>query len=373
MAQRYLPELGANNRCFSFAAGPGVMPGAVLKQAQRELLDWNNSGISLLETPFTSIRFKNLIQQVREDLRQLLNIPAHYRILFMHGGASAQFSLVPLNLLGRHESADYVETGYWSVKNMREASRYCRVNIAASSAESGFDRMPNQWQADPQAAYCHITSNETANGVQFHHDPDIGDIPLVADMTSDFLSRPVEISHYGLIYAGAQKNIGPAGLTIVIVREDLLDRAHSATPSMFNYRMQAEAESMLNTPLTHAIYLAGLVFRWVDAQGGVMVMARKSIERSTRLYEAIERSAGFYHCHVKPEHRSHMNVCFTLNDATLTEKFLADAEIAGLHYLKGHPMIGGIRASIYNAMPDEGVEALTGFMQHFAEAHQRNV
>lgn len=370
MVRHFSDEPVMDNRLYNFAAGPGVMPAAVLEQAQREFLDWNKSGISLLETPFTGVSFKKLMQEVRDDLRQLLAIPDNYEVLFIHGGASAQFSLVPLNLLGKQSSADYVETGYWSAKTMREAGRYCQVRVAASSAATGFDRMPDAWQVDPQAAYCHVTSNETANGVQFHHDPDTGDVPLIADMTSDFLSRPVDISRYGLIYAGAQKNIGPAGLTLVIVRKDLLGRAHAATPSIFNYCLQAEADSMLNTPLTFAIYLAGLVFRWIESQGGLEMIAQNSFRRSARLYQAIDDSDGFYCCPVQTPHRSCMNVCFSLSSKAQTEKFLLEAETSGLHHLKGHPMIGGIRASLYNAMPDDGVDALIHFMRYFAENYR---
>lgn len=358
---------------FNFAAGPGVMPAAVLAQAQREFLNWNGSGLSMLETPFTGEAFKAVLRQARDDLRALLNIPDNYHILFMHGGASAQFSLVPLNLLGGLERADYIETGYWSRKNMREASRYCNVNIAASSSDSGFDRMPEVWQLDSGAAYCHITSNETANGVQFYDIPDSGDLPLVADMTSDFLSRPLDVQHYGLIYAGAQKNIGPAGLTIVIVRDDLLGRAHPATPAVFNYQVQVEADSMLNTPITFAVYLAGLVFRWVAEAGGVAVMARNSEQRSARLYHAIDSSDGFYRCSVQPAHRSRMNVCFTLANDALTPLFLSTAAAEGLLNLKGHPMAGGVRASLYNAMPEAGVAALVNFMQYFTEEHRHHV
>lgn len=349
------------------------MPATVLAQAQREFLNWNGSGISMLETPFTGEAFKSVLRQARDDLRALLNIPDNYHILFMHGGASAQFSLVPLNLLGGLDRADYIETGYWSRKNMHEASRYCNVNIAASSSATSFDRMPEIWRLDPRAAYCHITSNETANGVQFHDIPDTGNLPLVADMTSDFLSRPIDVQRYGLIYAGAQKNIGPTGLTIVIVRDDLLGRAHPATPAVFNYQLQAEAGSMLNTPLTFAVYLAGLVFRWVDDMGGIAMMARNSAQRSAQLYRAIDGSDGFYHCPVQPAYRSCMNICFTLTNEVLTSLFLSTAAVKGLVNLKGHPMTGGIRASLYNAMPDAGVTALITFMQRFVEEHRHYV
>jgi phosphoserine aminotransferase len=366
-----LPETA--RKVFNFAAGPGVMPAEVLQQARQDFLDWDGSGLSMLETPFTGDAFKNVLRQAREDLRALLNIPDNYRILFMHGGASAQFSLVPLNLLGDKRQADYVETGYWSAKNMREARRYCEVNIAASSAATGYDRMPHEWRLNPASAYCHITSNETANGVQFHYLPDTGDMPLVADMTSDFLSRPFDVARYGLIYAGAQKNVGPAGVTVVIVRDDLLGRAHPATPTVFNYTAQAEADSMLQTPVTFSIYLAGLVFRWISTRGGLAAMEQNSLRRSTRLYNAIDNSDGFYRCPVLSTYRSRMNVCFTLADDALTPTFLSDAAGAGLLHLKGHPMAGGIRASLYNAMPDAGVAALIAFMQDFAEAHRHHV
>ena len=358
---------------YNFSAGPAVMPAAVLAQAQRELVNWNDSGISMLETPFTGDAFKDVLKQARDSLRVLLNIPDNYHILFMHGGASAQFSLVPLNLLGSVNRADYIETGYWSRKTMREASRYCNVNIAASSSVTGFDRMPEAWQLDSGAAYCHITSNETANGVQFYNIPATDNVPLVADMTSDFLSRPIDVQRYGLIYAGAQKNIGPAGLTIVILRDDLLGRTNPATPMVFNYQSQADADSMLNTPLTFAIYLTELVFRWISKMGGVVAMAHNSAQRSERLYQAIDTSNGFYHCSVQSAYRSRMNVCFTLANDALTPLFLTLAADESLLNLKGHPMAGGVRASLYNAMPNAGVTALITFMQHFAEKYSYHV
>ena len=358
---------------FNFAAGPAVMPVSVLAQAQQEFANWNDSGFSILETPFTGDAFKGVLNQARESLRALLNIPDNYHILLMHGGASAQFSLVPLNLLGSVRHANYIETGYWSRKTIREASRYCNVNIAASSSATGFDRMPEVWQLDPNGAYCHITSNETANGVQFYNIPTTDNMPLVADMTSDFLSRPIDVKRYGLIYAGAQKNIGPAGLTIVIVRNDLLGRAHPATPTVFNYQNQVDADSMLNTPLTFAIYLTELVFRWIAEMGGVVAMEHNSAQRSARLYQAIDDSDGFYHCSVKPANRSRMNVCFTLANVALTSLFLTLSDDEGLLNLKGHPMTGGIRASLYNAMPDAGVTELITFMQYFAEKYRHHV
>lgn len=351
------------------------MPVEVLEQAQRELLDCGGHGLSILEMPFTGDEFRGILRQTRDDLRALLQIPDHFHILFMHGGASAQFSLVPLNLLGDGKKADYVETGYWSRKAIREARRYCAVNIVGSSEENQFCRMPTsaELRIDPDAAYCHITTNETANGIQFHAIPDCGDVPLVADMTSDFLSRPIDFNRFGLIYASAQKNIGPAGLTVVIVRDDLLGRAQSATPAVFNYREQAEAGSMLNTPTTFAVYLAGLVFKWVAAQGGIAAMEQKSLARSRRIYDMIDGSNGFYRCPIVPADRSRMNPCFTLADDALTSRFLADAARQGLANLKGHVMMGGIRISLYNAMPDAGVAALAAFMHEFREQFEHHV
>lgn len=361
MAQPYLAE---SRRIFNFAAGPGVMPAEVLKQAQRELPDWNGQGLSILEMPFTGDAFKELLQQARDDLRELLDIPDNFRILFMHGGASAQFSLVPLNLLGDAKCATYVDSGYWSRKAINEARRYCILEVVESC-------QGEQMHIAPHAAYCHITTNETADGSQCHSLPESGDVPLVADMTSDFLSRPLDVSRFGLIYAGAQKNIGPAGLTIVIVRDDLLERAHPATPAVFNYCKQAEAGSMLNTPITFAVYLAGLVFRWIAAQGGLKSMEYHSRQRSDLLYDAIASSNGFYRCQIPPEHRSRMNVCFSLPNEALTQMFLTQTAWRGLINLKGHSQKGGIRASLYNAMPDAGVMALTEFMHEFRSAHVR--
>lgn len=373
MGQRCFLEMAASLKVYNFAAGPGVMPATVLAQAQQEFTNWNGSGISMLELPFTGKEFGEVLNEASEALRSLLSIPDNYHILFMHGGASAQFSLVPLNLHRDTRQADYIETGYWSSKSMREASRYCDIHIAASSADTHFDHMPETWYVNPSAAYCHFTSNETANGVQFHTIPNIGDVPLVADMTSDFLSRPIDVERYGLIYAGAQKNVGPAGLTIVIVRDDLLGRACPATPLVFNYQAQAEANSKLNTPVTFGVYLAGLVFRWVMDIGGVAEMERRSLQRSALIYQVIDASNGFYCCPIQPKHRSRMNICCTLADDALTATFLSEATARGLMNLKGHAMMGGIRISLYNAMPDDGVEALAGYMCSFAQEHGNHV
>ncbi len=358
-------------RVFNFASGPGVMPEEVLAQARDEMLDWGGTGMSVMEMPFTGGEFRAIAAAAREDLRELLAIPSGHKLLFMQGGASAQFSLVPMNLLRVKRQADYVETGYWSRKAIAEAARYCRVSVAASAAATGFDRVPPNasWAVSRDAAFCHITSNETADGVEYHWTPETGEVPLVADMTSSFLSRPLDVSRYGLIYAGAQKNIGPSGLTIVIVREDLLGAALPGTPTVFDYKVQADTDSMANTPMTYAIYLAGLVFRWLKRKGGLEAMARINDGKSARLYTAIERSEGFYRCRVVPPDRSRMTVCFTLREDGVTERFLAQAREAGLVNLGGHSAVGAIRAGLFNAMPEGGVEALVEFMDEFARAH----
>lgn len=355
-------------RCYNFAAGPGTMPLEVLEQAQREFTDWQGRGLSLLEMPFTGDDFKGIMRRARTSLRRLLNIPERYHILFMAGGASAQFALVPLNLLGTAGRADYIETGHWSRRASGEAGRYCAVNVAASTS----GRLPQRLRLDPGAAYCHFTSNETADGVQFHAFPACGDVPLVADMTSDFLTRPLEVEKFGLIYASAQKNIGPAGFTVVIVRDDLCDRALPATPTVFNYGRQQAAESLLNTPATFAVYLADLVFQWVIERGGLGAMAERSRTRSEQIYRIVDESDGFYRALAAPDCRSRVNICFTLA-AELEPVFLAEAAAHGLINLKGHGALGGIRASLYNAMPDAGVSALAGFMQAFAAQHANAV
>lgn len=360
---------------FNFASGPGVIPQAVLQQAQDEFRNWNGHGCSILEMPFTGNAFKEVMHRAKEQLRSLLAIPSHYHILFLHGGASAQFSLVPLNLLGCHTRADYIETGHWSARAILEGQRYCHVNVVASNRKDGFTRVPQQheMQPDTKAAYCHYTSNETANGNQFHYLPNSGRVPLVVDMTSDFLTRPFDVASYGMIYASSQKNIGSAGFTVVIIREDLLDRASHITPQVFHYKAQSEAHSLLNTPVTFAVYLAEKIFRWIEAQGGLQIMERNAIARSHQLYRAIDESDGFYRCHVELSSRSLVNVCYTLQNNTLTPLFLQRAAERGLINLGGHSALGGIRASLYNAMPETGVMALTNFMKQFAEEHRCDV
>jgi len=360
---------------YNFGSGPGMMFPSVLRQAQAEMTDWQGSGISVWEMPFTGDAFQTIADQAKQDLRELLNIPSHFHILFMQGGASAQFSLVPLNLLPLQKqcnkpSADYIETGHWSRKAIAEGRRYCRINIAASGERSGFTQIPPQaqWQLDPDAAYCHITTNETANGLQHHRIPDTGGVPLVADMTSDFLSRPINFDRFGLVYAGAQKNIGPAGLTIVIAREDLIVEPLPATPSAFSYKVQHESNGRFNTPLTYGVYLAGLVFKHLKSMGGMSAIEARNERKSRRLYSVID-SNPFYRCPIDAEHRSMMNLCFTLADPGLDQQFLDQAKAQGLINLQGHPACGGVRASVYNAMPEPGVEALATFMQRFSEVY----
>ncbi len=339
-------------------------------QAREELLDWQGSGMSVMEMPFTGEAFRAIMGEAQRDLRELLGVPDDYRILFLQGGASAQFALLPMNLLPPGGAADYLDTGHWSRKAIAEASRYARVNVAASGADHDYRRIPAQasWRLDPQAGYCHITSNETADGLAYHWLPETGRVPLVADMTSDFLSRPIAVERFGVIYAGAQKNIGPAGLTIVIIRDDLIRSARPETPSAFSYRVQAESGGRFNTPLTYAVYIAGLVFRWLKRRGGLAAIAERNRCKSDRLYAAIDGS-DLYACHQRVADRSAMNVCFHLADASLTAGFLQQARQQGLLNLQGHPAVGGLRASLYNAMPDAGVDALIAFMRAFAARH----
>lgn len=352
---------------YNFSSGPAVLPHPVLAEAQSELLDWHGTGMSVMEMSHRGKEFMEIIHDAEHDLRALMNIPEGYKVLFLQGGASQQFSMVPLNLLGDASSIDFINTGHWSKLAMKEARRYAEVHVAASSEDRQFGYVPDEadWQRDPRAAYLHYTSNETIGGLQFPWVPE-SDVPLVCDMSSDFLSREVDIRRFGLIYAGAQKNIGPSGLTVVIVREDLLDRAKPFTPTMLNYRVHAEADSMYNTPPTFPIYIAGLVFKWLREQGGIPAIAARNEEKAGLLYHAIDSSDGFYHTHIETPYRSKMNVTFRLRDESLNDAFLADARKNGLVQLKGHRVAGGMRASIYNAMPFEGVKSLVGFMQAFA-------
>lgn len=357
-------------RVFNFSAGPATLPEPVLRTAAAEMLDWHGSGMSVMEMSHRGPEFMRIAAEAEALLRELLAVPANYKVLFMQGGAIAENAIVPLNMLRGRDRADYVDTGEWSQRSIKEARRYCRVNVAASAAEGGYTSIPprSQWRLDPEAAYVHICSNETIGGVQYHWTPEVGDVPLIADMSSDILSRPVDVSRYGLIYAGAQKNIGPSGLTIVIVREDLLGQAHALTPSAFDYKTVAEHDSMYNTPPTYAIYIAGLVFRWLKDQGGLPAIAEHNRAKAALLYDYLD-STAFYSCPVAPGCRSQMNVPFRLHDPALDQAFLAGAQARGLVQLKGHRIVGGMRASIYNAMPIEGVRALVDWMRSFERSH----
>jgi phosphoserine aminotransferase len=354
-------------RIFNFSAGPAVLPEEVLKQAKEELLDWHGSGMSVMEMSHRGKEFIAIAEKTEADLRELMNIPANYKVLFLQGGASAQFAMVPMNLLRGKKSADYINTGEWSKKAIKEAKKFGGVNVAATSEATNFSTVPPQkdWKLDPDAAYLHYTPNETIGGVEFSFVPQTGNVPLVADMSSTILSRPVDVTKYALIYAGAQKNIGPAGLTIVIVRDDLIGGAAASTPSMSDYKIHVENASMYNTPPTYAWYIAGLVFELLKKKGGLKAMAEINRRKAEKLYACIDSSGGFYKNPVEKHSRSWMNVPFTLKDAALDEPFLKGTKAAGLVQLKGHRSVGGMRASIYNAMPEAGIDALIDYMRDF--------
>jgi phosphoserine aminotransferase len=357
-------------RVFNFSAGPAVLPEEVLERAAAEMLDWHGSGMSVMEMSHRGKEFIGIAAKAEADLRTLLAIPADYRVLFLQGGAIAENAIVPMNLLGGKSAADYVNTGEWSKKSIKEAKKYCKVNIAATSEDANFTYVParESWNLSSDAAYVHICTNETIGGVEYQWTPDAGDVPLVADMSSHILSRVIDVSKFGVIYGGAQKNAGPAGLTLVIVRDDLLDRALPITPSAFHWKEQAEADSMVNTPPTYAIYVAGLVFEWLLAQGGVPAIERTNIAKSALLYDYLD-ATQFYRSPARREDRSRMNVRFHLKDEKLDEAFLKGAKAAGMDQLKGHRAVGGMRASIYNAMPIEGVRALVDYMKAFEKRH----
>lgn len=356
-------------RVYNFAPGPGVLPLSVLEEAQAELLDWRGTGTSVMEMSHRSKEFISIADQAEADLRELLTIPDTYKVLFLQGGASTQFAMVPLNLLGEKKTASYVNTGAWSKKAIAEGGRHCQVLNGGSGETDGFNRAPPQadLDVDAQAAYFHYTTNETIGGVEFHYVPATGAVPLVADMSSNILSRPLEVDKFDLIYAGAQKNMGPAGLTVVIVRQELIGGAGPTTPAMFNYEVLAASDSMYNTPPTFAMYMAGLVFKWLREGGGLQAMAAVNDRKAAKLYAAIDAS-DFYHNPVAPESRSRMNVPFTLANADLDPVFLRQAAALGLVTLKGHRSVGGMRASIYNAMPEAGVDALVAFMNDFEKS-----
>ncbi len=360
-------------RVFNFSAGPAALPEPVLKQAADEMLDWHGTGMSVLEMSHRGESFGSIIRQAKEDLRELLEVPASHRILFMQGGATAMNAIIPMNLAAHPANAaviDFVHTGLWSGKALGEASKYARANVAASSESGGFRSVPTQgsWQMTEGAAYVHVCPNETVHGVQFHFQPDTGDVPLVADMSSEILSRQIDFSKYDVVYAGAQKNIGPAGVVVLIVREDLIGHASAYCPSVFDWQNVAEHGSMFNTPPTGTIYLCSLVLQWLKQSGGVAQMEKNSIEKSSMLYDFIDGSSLYFNP-VDEDCRSRMNVPFFLRDESLNDVFLKEAESRGLVQLKGHRTLGGMRASLYNAMPVEGVASLIAFMREFEQKH----
>jgi len=359
------------NQVFNFSAGPAVLPKEVLQQAASEMLDWQGSGMSVMEMSHRGPEFISIYRQAESDLRELLAVPPNYKILFMQGGGLAQNAIIPMNLVGccpQPATIDFIHTGSWSGKSIQEARRYANVNVAASSEADGFTRVPPRetWNLTGHAAYLHICTNETIDGVEYDFVPEsLPKVPIVADMSSHILSRSIDVSKYGLIFAGAQKNIGPAGLTLVIVRDDLLEDALAICPSAFHFKTVAANESMFNTPPTYAIYIAGLVFAHLKKLGGVAAMEKINIEKARLLYAALDAD-DFYQNRVAPEYRSRMNVPFFLRDESLNDKFLAGAKARGLLQLKGHKSVGGMRASIYNAMPLEGVQALVDYLNEFA-------
>ena len=353
-------------RAFNFSPGPAVLPEPVLERAAAEMLDWHGSGMSVMEMSHRGKEFISIAEKAEADFRALLSIPSNYEVLFLQGGAIGENAIVPMNLCRGASCADYVNTGEWSKKSIKEAKKYVDVHVAASSEDEDFTYVPPQerWTIHPGTAYVHACTNETIGGVEYHWTPDTGDVPLVADMSSHILSRPIDVSRFGVIYAGAQKNAGPAGLTLVIVRDDLLDRALPITPSAFHWKEQAASESMLNTPPTYAIYIAGLVFEWLVAHGGLAAMEKRNVEKAKLLYDVLDAS-DFYASPVRKSDRSRMNVPFKLRDASLDAAFLEGAKARGMLQLKGHRSVGGMRASIYNAMPLEGVRALADYMREF--------
>ncbi len=356
-------------RVYNFSAGPAALPEEVLQQLREEMLDWHGHGMSVMEMSHRGKAFVGIAQQAEADLRELLAVPSNYKVLFLQGGATAQFAAIPLNLATTESVVDMVNTGAWSKKAIGEAKKYCKVNVVADAAASNYSHVPPQaeWKRSANAAYLHYTPNETIGGVEFPFIPD-GDVPLVADFSSTILSRPLDVSRFGVIYAGAQKNIGPAGLVVVIVRDDLLGRARADVPTVFDWKAMAADGSMLNTPATYSWYVAGLVFQWIKRQCGLGAMGERNRAKAAKLYGAIDAS-GFYRNPVQVDCRSWMNVPFTLPDAALDKPFAEGARKAGLVALEGHRSVGGMRASIYNAMPMAGVEALVDYMKEFQRTH----
>jgi phosphoserine aminotransferase len=357
-------------RVFNFAAGPATLPSEVLQQVRDELLDWHGSGMSVMEISHRSKAFIAVAEEAEKLLRELLSVPSNYKVLFLQGGASGQFSAIPLNLTTPESTVDYINTGTWSKKAIGEAKRLTKVNVAADEAASNYSTAPSQGalKLTKGAAYVHYTPNETIGGVEFPYVPETNGVPLIADMSSTILSRPIDVSKFGLIYAGAQKNIGPSGLVVVIVREDLIGKARPGTPAVWDYKAMADEGSMLNTPATFGWYFAGLVFKWLKAQGGLQAIGERNRAKADALYGYIDAS-GFYRNPVSKDARSWMNVPFTLAKPDLDKTFLSEANAAGLTNLEGHRSVGGMRASIYNAMPSEGVQALIAFMKDFQRRH----
>ena len=354
---------------YNFSAGPAVLPKSVMLRAQAEMIDWHDSGMSVMEMSHRGKHYMSIIEKVESDFRSLFNVPKNYKVLFLQGGAIAQNSMVPLNLLNG-KKANYVVSGYWSKRSYQDALPFGDMSIAASSESIGYTKAPDlqEWKIDSSASYIHFCSNETIHGVEYFDLPSVKTIPVVADMSSHILSRPVDISQFGVIYAGAQKNIGPAGLTIVIVRDDLLEVASPLTPSVFNWKTQAENQSMINTPTTYSIYMAGLVFEWLIELGGLTAIEKQNIKKAELLYNYID-SSDFYSNPIDIKNRSRMNVPFRIQNEDLHTSFVTGAENLGMIGLKGHRLVGGIRASIYNAMPIEGVQALVDYMKDFEKSH----
>ncbi|MCK4840611.1 MAG: 3-phosphoserine/phosphohydroxythreonine transaminase [Methylococcales bacterium] len=358
------------SRIFNFSAGPSTLPESVLLQAKEELLDWRGTGMSVMEMSHRGKEFLSIAEELKSDLIDLLDIPDNYKVLFLQGGATGQFAAIPQNILQGKDKACYVNTGAWSAKAIKEAKKYCDVLVSADAKDSNFTSIPDYsaWNVDREAAYLHYTDNETIHGVEFQDVPDFGDIPLVCDMSSNILSRSVDISKFGIVYAGSQKNMGPAGVTVVIVRDDLIGNAEKSIASVFDYDQQDNNGSMLNTPATYNWYLVGLVLKWVKQSGGIAAMQQHNRAKADKLYQAIEQSA-LYSNPVEKTVRSRMNVPFVLANAELDKEFLKLASERGLSSLKGHRSVGGMRASIYNAMPEQGVNALIDFMAEFEKNH----
>jgi phosphoserine aminotransferase len=365
------------SRVYNFSAGPAVLPQEVLKQAAEEMLDWHGSGMSVMEMSHRGKEFISIYEAAERDFRELMGVPANYKVLFLQGGGIGENAFVPLNLIGRKSQpavVDFIKTGSWSAKSIKEAGKYCTVNVAASSEDVKFHAIPprDAWKLSKDAAYVHICTNETIDGVEFNFTPDVSadtnGAPIVADMSSHILSRQIDVSKYGVIFGGAQKNIGPAGVTVVVVRDDLIGHALPICPSAFDWKLVAENQSMYNTPPTYAIYIAGLVFQWLKRQGGVAAIEQRNIAKAALLYDYLD-STGFYCNNIAKDCRSRMNVPFFLSDESLNDSFLAGAKERGLLQLKGHKSVGGMRASIYNAMPMEGVQALVDYLKEFEKKH----